>query len=80
MKASLAALIAVSLGIAACNNSSSTAPTQARSAVTATPPSAPSVAEGTPPARAAAKCSQGITSQQGGGTDYLNCLNKQENK
>jgi hypothetical protein len=42
--------------------------------ITASPPSAPASGQ-TPSAAAEAKCSS-ITSQQGGGTAYLNCLNK----
>lgn len=79
MKLPLAALFALPLALAACSNPSSTAPMQPRTAISGSPPGAPSVQEGTPPPGAAAKC-EGVTSQQGGGSAYLGCLNRQEMK
>jgi hypothetical protein len=68
-------ILVLGLGVAAC--STSTTPMQSAQSVRPNPISAPSAAQGTPPANATADCS-GVNSQAGGGTAYLNCLRRRE--
>ena len=77
MKHAKCLILALGFGVAACGTS--TTPMQSAASVKASPGSAPSVAQGTPPSNATADCS-GVNSQEGGGTAYLNCLRKQEKR
>ena len=65
-------VLVLGCGLAACSDS--TTPLQSAASVHF---SRPSAGQGTPPPAATADCA-GVDSQQGGGSDYLNCIRKHE--